>query len=228
MILVTIPSFGYHKQPILKHIKHTFELGQTHGVAGLNGAGKTTLFKLLAGQISHPDCNITCHSQAITKPQVAFVDTDLFFYPKLTGKEFLSVFKKGSSNYDEEKLAFLFRLPLDNLVEEYSTGMKKKLLLLSQIKQNKDFYILDEPFNGLDLETNKMLEIIIRLLNERGKTVFISSHILDPLLQVCHSIHFIKNQTIYKTYAKNEFHLLEEELFGEYKQELETELKNIL
>jgi len=228
MISVSIPAFGYHHHTILEHIQLNLETGKTHGVVGLNGAGKTTFFKLLAGLLKNERCAVTFNGTPLLKQQVAFVDTDLFFYPKLTAREFLSVFDSGSDSYNEERLAELFRLPLDGFTEEYSTGMKKKLLLLSQIKQNKLVYILDEPFNGLDLETNKMLEVVIALLNERGKTIFISSHILDPLLHTCHQIHFIKNKTVLKSYGKSEFAQLEEELFGKYRSELQTELRAIL
>jgi ABC-2 type transport system ATP-binding protein len=106
--------------------------------------------------------------------------------------------------------------------------MKKKLLLLSQIKQDKDIYILDEPFNGLDLETNKILEVLIQILNEKSKTVFISSHILEPLLNVCHQIFLLKDQTIKKNYSQNEFTLIDKELFGEYTQTVKEELRQIL
>jgi ABC-2 type transport system ATP-binding protein len=83
---------------------------------------------------------------------------------------------------------------------------------------------LDEPFNGLDLETNKIIEVIISNLNKRGKIVLISSHILDPLLNICHLIHEIKSNTIHKTYQKQEFNLIEENLFGEYKNMINQQL----
>ncbi|HLA60301.1 MAG TPA: hypothetical protein VK622_16120, partial [Puia sp.] len=79
-----------------------------------------------------------------------------------------------------------------------------------------------------DLETNKILEIIIAILNERGKTVFISSHIVDPLLTICQQIHYLKNQTVFRSYERSEFHLIQEELFGNYTREVKNELPNIL
>jgi ABC-2 type transport system ATP-binding protein len=130
--------------------------------------------------------------------------------------------------YNEEKLARLFRIPLDGFTEEFSTGMKKKLILMSQIKQDKDIYILDEPFNGLDLETNKILESIIKILNGRGKTVFVSSHIIEPLLNICEEIHYLKGKTLYKTYRQEEFPMINEELFGAYTREMEEELRRIM
>jgi ABC-2 type transport system ATP-binding protein len=228
MITVKIPSFSYKDKTILKAIDHRFETGKTHGVVGLNGAGKTTFFNLLAGFLKTEQGVFEKQGRPLLHKEIAYIDTDLFFYPKLTAKEFLSVFPQRSESYQEEKLAELFRLPLDTFVEEYSTGMKKKLLLLSQIKQDKDIYILDEPFNGLDLETNKILETIISILNQRGKTIFISSHILDPLLSICEQIHYLKDETIFKTFTKTEFNQIEEELFGNYTRTVLNELDTII
>ena len=228
MIQIKIPSFKYEEVLVLQNIDLALEPGKTYGVVGLNGVGKTTFFNLLAGFLKSEGFAFTLQGTPFLRKQIAYLDTDLFFYPKLTAREFLSVFPTSNKNYHEEKLADLFRLPLDGFMEEFSTGMKKKLLLLSQVKQDKDIYILDEPFNGLDLETNKILEVIISILNQRGKTVFISSHILEPLLNVCAEIHYLKNQSIFKSYKKDEFHLIEEELFGNYSRTLQNELLQVI
>jgi len=228
MITAKLSSFKYKEQVILKNIDRSFESGCTHGIVGLNGAGKTTLFKLLAGIIKDSNSLFAKDGSPLLRRNIAFIDTDLFFYPKLTAREFLSVFTTSSATYNEEKLAELFHLPLDGFMEEFSTGMKKKLLILSQLKQDKDIYILDEPFNGLDLETNKILEVIISVLNQRGKTVFISSHILDPLLSVCTQIHYIKDQTIFRSYSQPEFDQIAEELFGNYSRTLQSELPGMI
>lgn len=228
MITVKIPSFKYADGIVLQNIDVVFEAGKTHGIVGLNGAGKTTFFGLLAGFLKDEHSTFLNNGRPISRKEIAFLDTDLFFYPKITAREFLSVFPCSGVNYKETKLAELFKVPLDGFMEEFSTGMKKKLLLMSQIKQDKTIYILDEPFNGLDLETNKILEIIISILTKRGKTVFISSHILGPLLEVCSQVHYIKNQTIARSFEQKEFHLIEEELFGNYTRFLQEELSSII
>ncbi len=228
MITAKIPLFKYKDTLILENIDLQFKTGLTYGIVGLNGAGKTTFFNLLAGFIKGENTSFLKDGAPLLRKDIAFIDTDLFFYPKLTAREFLSVFPNTNATYNEEKLAALFKLPLDGFMEEFSTGMKKKLLLQSQVKQDKAVYILDEPFNGLDLETNKILEVIITILNEREKTVFISSHILDPLLTVCQQIHYIKDQRIYRSYEKGEFNLIQEELFGKYTREVKDELLKII
>jgi ABC-2 type transport system ATP-binding protein len=228
MININIPQFSYRDDLVLQNISVAFSSGQTHGIVGLNGAGKTTFFRLLSGFLKNEHVSIDNEGKPLMKREVAFIDTDLYLYPKLTAREFLSIFKAESFSYNEEKLAELFRLPLDALTEQFSTGMKKKLILLSQVKQDKSVFILDEPFNGLDLETNKILESIIRILNQRGKTVFISSHIIDPLLNICYEIHYLKDKTLFKTFKKEEFTQINEELFGTYTRKIEAELTEIL
>jgi ABC-2 type transport system ATP-binding protein len=228
MITTKISVFKYQEAIVLKDIDLSFSEGKTHGIVGLNGAGKTTFFHLMAGFLRDKQAVYLKDDQPLLRKDIAFIDTDLFFYPKLTAKEFLSVFPGTNTSYNEEKLAELFKIPLNGFMEEFSTGMKKKLLIQSQIKQDKAIFILDEPFNGLDLETNKILEVIITILNERGKTVFISSHILDPLLIICEQIHYLKDHTIYKTYEKQEFNLIEEELFGTFSREMKSELLKII
>lgn len=228
MIHIRIPEFKYSDKVILHNISVDVECGKTYGIVGLNGAGKTTFFQLLGGFLSAPGVKVALNDRAIQRKELAYIDTDIFFYPKLTAGEFLSVFPATNTNYNEEALAELFNLPLTMLTEEFSTGMKKKLILLSQIKQDKSVYILDEPFNGLDLETNKLLEVMIGILNARGKTVFISSHILDPLMNICTSIHYLKNQTVFRSYTKEEFGLIEEELFGNYTRNAHAELSKIV
>ncbi|MFO0358164.1 MAG: ATP-binding cassette domain-containing protein [Sphingobacteriaceae bacterium] len=228
MITIKIPEFKYKQQIVLCNIEQQFEIGKTHGIIGLNGAGKTTFFNVLSGYLKHENCSTHFNGNRIQRNQISHIDTDPFFYRKLTAGEFLNVFESKSNTYDEKRLSDLLKIDLNQLIEEYSTGMKKKLLLLSQIKQDKDIYILDEPFNGLDLETNKILEVLIQILNEKSKTVFISSHILEPLLNVCHQIFLLKDQTIKKNYSQNEFTLIDKELFGEYTQTVKEELRQIL
>jgi ABC-type multidrug transport system ATPase subunit len=92
MIEAKITKFKYKENIILKNVNLTFETGLTYGIIGLNGAGKTTFFNLLAGFLKDDFCVFKYNDAKLSRKDIAFLDTDLFFYPKLTAKEFLSVF----------------------------------------------------------------------------------------------------------------------------------------
>lgn len=226
MLDINIPRFAYNDTPILENIHLRLETAKCYGVVGLNGTGKTTLFKLISGIEKEPQATIHLNTVPLQFKQVAYIDTDLFLYPKLLAAEFLNVFPQTNPLFRQQELAAIFRLPLDQFASEFSTGMKKKLFLMAHLKQDKPVFILDEPFNGLDLETNQLLEVIIKVLAQRGKTVLISSHILDPLLHVCHNIHLLRHGTIDQTYTPDTYHHIQEDLFGAYLRETEKELLN--
>jgi ABC-2 type transport system ATP-binding protein len=188
----------------------------SHGIIGLNGAGKTTFFNVLSTFLKSGTVELDGHS--IRRQDVAFLETHNFFYSNLTGKEYLDIFPQTNLHFNLDTINNLLQLPLKELIETYSTGMKKKLALLSIIKQDKPVYILDEPFNGLDMETNQVLEMMIARLRAIGKTVFISSHILSPLLNVCDKIHLLQNGTFLKTYEQAQFKNINEELFLDFRE----------
>jgi len=81
---------------------------------------------------------------------------------------------------------------------------------------DKPILILDEPFNGLDLETCKVLQIIILKLKQKQKTIIITSHILESLTSICDTIHYLDNGTIKFSRTKNEFGKLENEIFHNF------------
>jgi ABC-2 type transport system ATP-binding protein len=228
MIAIHNLSFSYNEKPVLQNINISFEEHLTHGIVGLNGSGKTTFFNILSGFLTTDEGNITLNGAAIKKNDIAYIDAESFFYPKLTAVEFLSVFPKTNFNYNEVELAKVFDLPLDEFIDSYSTGMKKKLLIISQLKQDKKIFILDEPFNGLDMESNKTLQMIIELLNKKQKTIFIASHIIEPLYTICQKIHHLKNKHFTKSYSSNEFNQLDAEVFGDFNENLKNTLSKSL
>lgn len=217
MIEIKNLSVSFEKKTVLKNININFPLQNIHGIVGLNGAGKTTFFNALSTSLKGEEGEILYQESILKKKDTGYLETVNYFYSRITGNEYLNIFNQTNTSFNLTTLQTILKLPLDELVETYSTGMRKKLALLGMLKQNKSIYLLDEPFNGLDLETNKALEIILMALKEKGKTIFISSHIIDPLLTVCDEIHFLENGNFIKKYTKTEFHKIEEELFGNLK-----------
>jgi ABC-2 type transport system ATP-binding protein len=203
----------------LKNITIDFEEGLVHGIVGLNGAGKTTFFNVLAKMLKADSGELKQNGAALTIKDTAYLETGNFFFSRITGNEYLKIFRQTNTEFNLLALQNYLKLPLDELIENYSTGMKKKLALLAVLKQDKPVFILDEPFNGLDLETNKVLEIIITALQKKQKTVFVSSHIIEPLLSICDKIHLLDNGIFVRTYNKPDFTKIEEDLFGKFKAE---------
>lgn len=226
MININKLTVSFSNNKVLDNININFESNKIYGIVGLNGAGKTTFFNALASNLEPNIGEIKWNEHVITNKEVAYLETANYFYSRITGKEYLQLFKQTNLEFDLDSLQTFLKLPLDELIETYSTGMKKKLALLGVLKQNKSVFLLDEPFNGLDLETNKIVELIITALKQKGKTIFLSSHIIDPLLAVCDEIHFLESGQFTKKFTSANFHRLEDELFGKLKTEAKSIISN--
>jgi ABC-2 type transport system ATP-binding protein len=222
MIKIQNLTFSFSDHKVLDDISIDFKTNQVYGIVGLNGAGKTTFFNVLSTNFKLESGYISFNKGKITNRDIAYLETVNYFYTRITGNEYLKIFKQTNPDFNLQALQEFMKLPLDDLIETYSTGMKKKLALLGVLKQDKPIFLFDEPFNGLDLETNKILELIIDALIEKGKTVFVSSHIIEPLITVCHQIHYLENGRFVKSYDKNDFDRIENELFKKLKAEAKT------
>ena len=202
-------SYGSHT--ILKSINLNFEKGKVYGIVGENGAGKTTLFKCIAGLENHE--GTVSSDFEILKNKLGFLQTDNFFFPKITGEEYLQLLcnarKVKAPNFEEKNI---FELPLNQYAISYSTGMKKKLALTGILLQNNEVFILDEPFNGVDIQSNILITEIIQKLKSLNKIVIISSHIFSTLNDTCDEIILLKNGTIDQHVQKENFEILEAEM----------------
>jgi ABC-2 type transport system ATP-binding protein len=197
-----------------------------NGIVGLNGAGKTTLLNSIYGLKSIHSGAIKSNDGKINKKEISFLVTENYFYSNITGREYLSLFK--NPHYDLDKWNQLFLLPLDTIIDDYSTGMKKKLALMGILKQNKPIMILDEPFNGLDIETCRIIRQILLKLKERDKTIIITSHIIETLTNLCDYIHYLEKGKIKYTKNENEFKEFERELFASIENKNEELIKELI
>lgn len=213
MALISIQKLfkKYGSLSVLEDINLSVEKGMVYGIVGRNGAGKTTLFRCIAGLETYEG---TIESELPTlQASLGLLMAEPYFLPKITGEEYIYLFAEARkvklSSLEEKNI---FNLPLKSYVESYSTGMKKKLALLAIILQDNDVFILDEPFNGLDLESSILLSEIIHRLKALGKTILISSHIFSTLRDVCDTIIVLNNGRFEDKTSKADFDLLEERL----------------
>jgi ABC-2 type transport system ATP-binding protein len=216
----------YSEKIVLDNITIDFLPGKVYGIVGLNGAGKTTFFNTISTDLKKDSGQILFNENPISNKNTAYLETVNYFYSKITGNEYLKIFKQTNEKFNLVSLQEFFRLPLDELIETYSTGMKKKLALLGILKQDKPVFLFDEPFNSLDLETNKILELIITALREKGKTIFLSSHIIDPLITICDEILLLEKGKFIKSFNKSDYNKLEDELFSKLKGEAKIIIDN--
>jgi ABC-2 type transport system ATP-binding protein len=202
-------SFGAKK--VLENLSISFGAGRAYGIVGENGAGKTTFFRCIGGLESHTG-RVTCAAGKL-KDRLGFLPTEPFFFARMTGREYLQLLCNarglGQQDFNEKNV---FDLPLDQYAVHYSTGMKKKLALMGILLQQNDFFILDEPFNGVDIQSNMLITEIILRLKSLGKSVVISSHILSTLSDTCDEIHLLKNGHFEKKVLKEGFAALAGEM----------------
>jgi ABC-2 type transport system ATP-binding protein len=198
-------------KPVIKGLNLKMDENKIHGIVGLNGSGKTTLLNAIFG-LKRPVTGIVLfQGRKASKKDISYLVTENYFYSNITGREYLQLFK--NKDFLTGKWNELFLLPLDELIDNYSSGMKKKLALMGSLKQNKPVMILDEPFNGLDIESTRILRMILLKLKEQGKTIIITSHIIETLTNLCDSIHFLEEGKIKFSKSKSEFAVFEKEIF---------------
>ncbi|CAA7392583.1 ATP-binding cassette domain-containing protein [Chryseobacterium fistulae] len=194
MLDLNIETISYRKKIILKDIKISILQFGLYGFFGKNGEGKTTFLKSLCDLVSYKGEILFCEN--ILKPStVAWIPTETDVYDYLTIDEFHKFYRLSSRNHNSSEKK-IFELDKNKLLKECSTGTKKKAYI-NAVLQFSDYslYIFDEPFNGLDIESNYiLLNHIIEL--SKHNIVFISSHIIELVEPYLDKKYIVKNQTI--------------------------------
>jgi len=211
MIKIEKLSKFYGKKQVLNTINLEFKKGKIYGIVGENGAGKTTLFRCLSGLENYKGTITSDYTKL--KDHLGLLLTEPFFFSKITGKEYIRLLANARqmklTNIEEKNI---FDLPLNQYASTYSTGMKKKLALTAILLQQNDIFILDEPFNGVDIQSNLIITEIIKKFKKLEKTVIISSHIFSTLADTCDEIYLMKNGEIIRKVEQADFNKLENEM----------------
>src|SRR5512143_1327486 len=188
---------------------HNLELevtrGEILGFLGLNGAGKTTTIRILLDLLRPNSGNASilghdCQSDGLqARLNIGYLPGEMGIYSDLTGREVLDLLAKLSKKVVDKalrrELQDRLEFPESDLrrrLREYSTGMKRKLGLIQAFQSDPALLILDEPTEGLDPLMQESFYKLLVDVKQRGRTVFMSSHVLSEVERVCDRIALVR------------------------------------
>ncbi len=201
IVRVTGLTKSFQKQIVIDNLSFEVRRGEVYGFLGPNGAGKSTTIRMLMGLVS-PDAgeihlfgkSLADHGAAVLQGVGALVE-EADFYEYLTARRNLGLLAKLDGVGTERVEEVLAQVGLTEWagrkVKTYSHGMKQRLGIAQALLSSPEFLILDEPTSGLDPRGMKEIRELIRSLNESGMTIFLSSHLLHEVEQVCTSLGII-------------------------------------
>lgn len=192
-------SSGYQKNVVVNNVSFDVRKGEVLGLVGLNGAGKTTLIKTILKLRKKQTGQIIIEGNQ----QLAYLPEK--FEPPyfLTGEKFIQFSLKlygvqkslADIKAEAEKLSFNPDF-LSKSVKTYSKGMRQKIGLLATIMAKCDLTILDEPMSGLDPKARLEIKKMILSVRDQGRSVFMSSHILNDVAELCDRVAIFHDQKI--------------------------------
>lgn len=196
----------YGSRAVVRDVDLEVAPGEIFGFLGPNGAGKTTTIAMLlhlvrptAGRVLLFGRDVWREPEAALQPVGALIEAPAF-YPYLSGYHNLLALARAEQISTTRVEAALEQVDLARHAREpfkhYSQGMRQRLAVAAALLRAPQLLILDEPFNGLDPAGTYELRQLLRLLSAAGRTVFLSSHLLDEVQQTCQRVAVLKDGQI--------------------------------
>ena len=195
-------SKEYGSETALDRVELTVEQGETFGFLGPNGAGKSTFINILldfvkpssgTAEIFGNDCQ---ENGVAARERVGVLPEGYSVFDRLTGKQHIE-YAIRSKEVEADPIEILDRVGIRDAAEqkatEYSKGMAQRLVLGMALVGEPDLLLLDEPSTGLDPNGAAEMRDILREENERGATIFFSSHILEQVEAVCDRVGILQD-----------------------------------
>jgi ABC-2 type transport system ATP-binding protein len=201
IIQTTNLTKSYGKSRGINDVNIRVNKGDIFGFLGPNGAGKSTTIRTLLDFIRPTGGSATIFGMDCQKDSLAirrrtgYVPGDASLYGHMTGWKYLKYIGGIRGQYDEasaKKYAGRFDIRLDRKMREYSSGMRQKVILIQALMNDPDLIIMDEPTKGLDPLVQQIFMDVVREEAARGKTIFMSSHVLSDVEKVCNRVAIIK------------------------------------
>lgn len=196
---------NYGNFAALNHLDLHIDQGELFGFVGPNGAGKTTTMRILSGLLRADGGSVmvagidALHQSQALKAKIGYMPDFFGVYDNLRAIEYMEFYASAYGIYGKQATDLCMNLmDLVNLsdkalfyVDSLSRGMKQRLCLARSMVHNPELLILDEPASGLDPRARFEMKGILKNLNDMGKTIIISSHILSELAEMCTTIGII-------------------------------------
>jgi len=192
-------KFG--KLTALRNIDLTVNKGEVFGYIGPNGAGKTTTIRVMLGILNATEGNAKVFGMDAWRDaveihrRIAYVPGDVNLWPNLTGGEVIDLFVNLRGSHDKDLRAKLikdFDLDPTKKCRTYSKGNRQKVALVAAFASDVDLYILDEPTSGLDPLMEQVFQACVLEQKNKGKGVFLSSHIMSEVERLCDRVGIIR------------------------------------
>lgn len=191
----------YGQKAALDHLDLTVKKGEVLGYLGPNGAGKTTTIRLLLGLIKPTSGSVAVLGKNATTDaasihrNVAYVPGETNYWPSLGGAETLKFLANLHGSCDEayqSELIAKFQFDPNKKVRAYSKGNRQKIALIAAFASRADLLIFDEPTSGLDPVMAKVFRDEVLAAKANGQTVFLSSHILEEVEELCDRVAVLR------------------------------------
>lgn len=185
-------------QLILDHVNLELETGKIYGFQGRNGSGKTMLFRAICRLIEPTSGEVSIDGQSVTKGQYDMRNIGVLiehpgFFPYLSGYENLKLLADINHIIGKEEINEILKTvglfeARNKKYRKYSLGMKQRLGIAQALMENQKYIILDEPFNGIDESGVEELKEVLKDVRKQGRTILLSSHNEEDLLDICDQI----------------------------------------
>lgn len=196
---------SYKQNRGIEDINISVNEGEIYGFIGPNGAGKSTTIKTLLNLVYPTSGSGTIFGMDIVqdsckiKENIGYVPSEVRYYDNVKVKDIMKYAQSFYQNVSDEDLSQIcldLELDMEKKMEELSLGNKKKVAIAQALIQNPKLLILDEPTNGLDPLMQKKLFNILIEEKKKGNTVFLSSHNLNEVQNLCDRVAVIKEGKI--------------------------------
>lgn len=202
MTALDVRSVGFAYEAgvrVLEDVSLRVEAGQVVGLVGPNGSGKSTLirtiFDLLATQTGEVRINGLAHTTPAAKEQSLYLPSDDHLPQFLTGREYLdmigALYRQGTTGAADLFTRFGMQGRLDDLIEDYSHGMRKKTQLVSALTMRRPLTVIDETLNGIDVESLRLCEKELTRLRADGGAVLLCTHDFALLERLADRVVFL-------------------------------------